>query len=145
MRFVLLFLLSLPVYANFSGKFSGTGRAVFSTGRVYECREIFLDLENTNEKFSLHEGGYRCGDLLHASYDPFFLTIRNGKLFHQETELGSISNKKLTYTIIDLSDGSTFRLTLQKNEENQIHYLEEWHDGEKIALTIKGTLKSLNY
>lgn len=131
----LLFLLLF----QFSGQYSGTGTAAFSSGRTYECREIFLSLETTEELFRLRDGGYKCGDLLHASFDPFRMTIRDGRLFNGADELGTISSDELKYEIFDPEDGSTYKLKLTK-EESQIHYYEEWHDGEKIALKINGFL-----
>lgn len=124
---------------QFNGKFSGTGTAAFSSGRTYECREIFLSLQTTEELFRLRDGGYKCGDLLHASFEPFRMTIRDGRLFNGTEELGTISSDELKYEIFDPEDGSTYKLKLTK-EESQIHYYEEWHDGEKIALKINGFL-----
>lgn len=137
----LLVLLTSTITHAFTGSFSGQGKAVFASGRIYECPEIFLRLETSKDLFRLREGGYKCGGLLQASFDPFKLSIRDGKLWNQNDELGSISNREVKYQIYDPEDGSTYFLTLTKNSQGEIHYYEQWHDGEKIALTIKGLLK----
>lgn len=142
MKYLFLILLSFPVFADFNGKYSGTGAAVFHTGKRYECTEVFLDVDTSEKSFKLYQGGYICG-FLKAAFDAFEFTIKDGVLFHGELEMGSISQKELKYHYYDPEDGSTFYLTLLKDNEGQIHYLEEWHDGEKIALTVKGDLKSL--
>ena len=139
--FTLLLFLSFQVHASFTGSFSGSGTAVFASGRTYQCSEIFLRLETTPELFRLRGGGYNCGGLLNASFDPFKMSIRNGKLWNLDEELGSINDREIKYQIYDPADGSTYFLTLTKTQQGEILYHEQWHDGEKIALTIKGTLK----
>lgn len=141
MRFVLLLLISTPLWASFNGSYSGSGKAVFASGTEYECSEIFLRLESDEEFFRLREGGYIC-DLLQAGFDSFKMAIKNGELWHEEQKFGTISEKDLSYKIYDPADGSTYNLHLKKIGSSQIHYHEEWHDGEKIALTIKGILES---
>lgn len=135
--------LLLLLLLQFNGNYSGTGTAAFSSGRTYKCQEIFLSLATTPDMFRLKDGGYRCGDLLHASFDPFRMTIKEGKLFDGSAELGVISEDELKYEIYDPEDGSTYSLILTK-EEGQLHYHEEWHDGEKIALKIDGYLTPVN-
>lgn len=142
MKYLFLLLFSFPAFAGFTGKFSGSGRAVFHSGKHYECSEVFLELETTPQAFKLHQGGYSCG-FLKASFDAFEFSIKNGKLFHGDMEMGEVSEKKLEYHYYDPEDGSTYYLTLMADNENKIQYLEEWHDGEKIALRVKGDLKPL--
>ena len=139
MRFILCFLLTFPAYASFSGSYSGPGRAVFASGRVYECSEIFLRMAVDSENFRLREGGYICG-MLQASFDAYRLTIKDGSLWHKDQLLGQIDEQVMSYEIFDPQDGSTYRLRLHKNGPQEIAYFEEWHDGEKIALTVKGLL-----
>lgn len=124
----------------FSGSFSGTGEAHFKSGRKYLCQEIFLRLETTQTMFRLREGGYSCGDLLKASFDPFKMMVQNGQLFHENQVLGSISQEKLSYEIYDPEDGSTYSLKLIRTQDG-MNYHEEWHDGETVALKIQGNLK----
>lgn len=142
-RFILflLVLFSSAMAQAFTGSFSGQGKAVFASGRIYECPEVFLRLETSKDLFRLREGGYKCEGLLQASFDPFKLSIRDGKLWNNNDELGTISSQEIKYQIYDPQDGSTYYLTLTKNSHGEIQYHEEWHDGEKIALTIKGLLK----
>jgi hypothetical protein len=134
--FLLLFLL------QFNGNYSGKGTAAFSSGRTYDCREIFLSLATTEKTFKLKDGGYSCGDFLHASFDPFQMTITDGKLFDGPLELGTISKQELHYEIYDPADGSTYSLKLTKDND-QLRYHEEWHDGEEIALKVFGALEKL--
>ena len=139
-KFFLFLLFSTSALAQFNGSFSGSGEAFFASGRRYQCTEIFLRLETTLEVFRLREGGYKCGGFLNAEFDPFRLSIRGGGLFHLEQQLGHISENQLDYQIFDPQDGSTYYLTLNR-EGDAISYFERWHDGEKIALTIRGILK----
>ncbi len=141
MGYILGFLLSLPLYASFTGSYSGTGRAVFASGRVYECSDIFLRMHVDAENFRLREGGYICG-ILQASFDAYRLTIKDGSLWHKDKLLGIINEQEMRYEIFDPLDGSTYRLQLYKKGPYEIAYFEEWHDGEKIALTVKGRLLS---
>lgn len=143
MKYLFLLLISVPTFAQFSGKFSGQGTAIFHTGKRYECSEIFLKLATSPKLFTLHQGGYNCG-FLKASFDPFSFSIKNGKLFYGNLEMGGISDKELTYHYFDPEDGSTYYLTLT-NDNGQIHYSEEWYDGEKTALTVKGDLKLVEF
>src|SRR3989344_8391106 len=144
MKFILLsFFLSLPALAGFHGRYSGKGLAVFHSGNRYECTEIFLRLETSATEFQLQEGGYNCG-FLKASFDAFKLSIRNGKLYHKEQELGSISQNEIKYSIYDPEDGSTYFLTLKLNDSQEISYDERWYDGQKWALTLKGNLLPLS-
>lgn len=135
--------LLLLLLLQFNGNFSGKGIAAFSSGRTYNCQEIFLSLATTPYMFRLKDGGYRCGDLLHASFDPFRMNVKEGKLFDGSDELGTIDTNGLQYEIFDPEDGSTYSLTLTK-ENNGLRYHEEWHDGEKIALKINGYLTPVN-
>lgn len=144
MKYLSLFFLTLPAWAQFSGDYTGTGTAVFKSGRQYECSEIYLRLEQTQNLFRLRDGGYHCGDLLQASFDPFKLTIRDGKLWNVEEELGSVNEQILTYKIFDPEDGSTYQLKLTKLPSGGIHYYEDWHDGEAIALKVHGDLKAIS-
>jgi hypothetical protein len=132
-------LLAVLLLASFSGKFQGTGKAVFKSGRVYECKEIFLNIKESATDFQLIEGGYRCGDLLNTSFDPYKFSIKNGELVYQGKVYGKISDKELSYSVYDPEDGSTYYLTLERSSDG-IHYLEKWHDGEQIALTVEGKL-----
>lgn len=141
MKYLFLLFITLPAWAQFNGMYSGTGSAVYHSGNRYECTEIFLRLETSASFLKIREGGYNCG-FLKASFDAFKLTIKDGKLFHQNQQLGSITDQVVEYQVFDPEDGSTYFLNL-RNENNEIHYVEKWHDGEKIALTVKGVLKSL--
>ena len=138
----LLLLLTPLLGFSMSGKFSGKGVARYASGREYPCSEIFLSLHKTPERFYLNEGGYICG-LLQAGFDHFQMDIKNGELFHQGQKLGEISDHKITYSIFDPEDNSTYFFTFTKLEQNKFHYFEEWHDGEKIALKVEGFLQKL--
>lgn len=135
-------LLAILFLASFSGNFSGTGKATFKSGRVYDCREIFLSMKESPAEFRLSQGGYKCGDLLHTEFDPFKFSIINGELVHQGKVFGTITQDELSYSVFDPEDGSTYNLRLNKTGTG-IHYLERWHDGETIALVVEGNLAPL--
>jgi hypothetical protein len=122
----------------FLGSFQGTGVATFASGKKYACDEIFLRLEASLHLFRLREGGYDCG-LLKASFDPFKMTVRDGKLFDGEKEIGKISDQEIDYQIYDEEDFSTYHLNL-KLKETILSYSEEWFDRDKLALTVQGKL-----
>ena len=122
MKYLFLLLISFPVFAEFNGKFSGTGAAVFHTGKRYECTEVFLDLETSKESFRLHQGGYICG-FLKASFDAFEFRIQEGKLYYGDLEMGEVSKQQLSYHYYDPEDNSTYYLTLTKDDKGGIHYL----------------------
>lgn len=133
-------LLLTPILGfSMTGKFSGKGIARYASGREYQCSEIFLSLKQTTNRFYLNEGGYICG-LLQAGFDNFKMDIRNGELFHQDQKLGVITDQEIKYSIYDPEDNSTYFFAFTKLDEKRFHYFEEWHDGEKIALKIEGTL-----
>lgn len=142
MKYILLLLISFPVFADFNGKFSGTGAAVFHSGKRYDCTEVFLDLESSQTSFKLHQRGYICG-FLKASFDAFEFKVKEGKLYYGDLEMGEISDQELNYHYYDPQDNSTYFLTLTQDGEGGIHYLKEWYDGEKLALTVKGKLSAL--
>lgn len=125
----------------FSGTFMGSGKALFASGKTYQCREIFLQIKSTPSDFKLSEGGYKCEDL-EASFDPFRFSIVKGDLVHENRVYGNISQDILEYRMYDGSDDSTYHLKLQRISSYEFSYLEEWFDGDKLALTIQGALKT---
>lgn len=139
---IILILSTSSFGATFSGSFQGGGKAKFKSGRSYPCHEIFLRLEETQEYFRLREGGYKCGGLLNAEFDPFRFMIQDGRLVHQGETFGTINNEELTYSVYDPADGSTYRLRLTFSGD-ELHYFEDWHDGHEIALTVEGVLKKI--
>lgn len=134
-----LVLLTPVLGFSMTGKFSGKGIARYASGKEYQCSEIFLSLKKTTDRFYLNEGGYICG-FLQAGFDNFKMDIKEGKLFHQGQELGMISDEKIQYSIFDPEDNSTYFFTFTKLDDKRFRYFEEWHDGEKIALKVEGTL-----
>ena len=136
---ILLLLTPILSFAM-TGKFSGTGIARYASGKVYECSEVFLNIKTTPTRFFLNEGGYICG-FLQAGFDNFKMDIKEGKLFHQDQELGSIDGESIKYSIFDPKDWSTYYFSFTKIDEKNYRYFEEWHDGEKIALKIEGILQ----
>lgn len=143
MKYLFALFISLPTLANLSGSFSGPGSAVYHSGKRYECSEIFLRLKTDNDFFRLQEGGYICG-FLKASFDSFRLSIKEGKLFHEDRELGTISPEGISYSVFDSADGSTYTLTLSLKTNGEIFYDEKWHDGHKLALKVKGHLRRIS-
>lgn len=118
---------------------TGPGVATFpKSGNVYPCEEVFLRYEITQDKFKVSDGGYRCG-ILNASYDYFTLTIRDGKLFEKNEEVGTISKDEINLSKYDSADDSHFHLRLKFNGKN-IDYTETWKENGDDALIVKGTL-----
>lgn len=141
MKYLFILLFSLPAFADFTGSFQGTGRAVFAkTGKAYECSEIFLRLKEKTDSFTFNEGGYICGDL-QASFDTFIFSVKEGKLFIKDKEVGSITPGLFEYTFYDPEDNSTYHLVLFKLSETTLSYIETWHVGNTLALTVKGLLE----
>lgn len=135
---LLLTLFSFQALANIDLKLSGPGMARFASGKEYDCREIFLDLTITENALILNQGGYICG-FLQAGFDSFKMDIRQGELWHEDLYLGTITGTEIRYQVYDPSDDSTYFFSLTK-EQDSYTYFEEWHDGEKIALKVKGSL-----
>ena len=140
LMFLFLFLAASTTWANFSGKFQGTGQAIFRSGKLYPCTEIYLHLKQDENSFKLIDGGYRCG-LLQASFDPFTMTVKGEDLFIKDVPVGKITRESLSYSLLDPDDGSTYTLKLKK-KDNSIEYSELWVDQVSKALTVDGLLFS---
>lgn len=138
LKLLIISLLSFQALAKTNIKISGPGLARYASGREYPCTEIFFDLKITKNALFLNQGGYICG-FLQASFDSFKMDIHEGKLWNEGQELGKISDHEISYQIYDPSDDSTYFFQLKK-EDTGYTYFEEWHDGEKIALKVMGTL-----
>jgi hypothetical protein len=138
-----MLVLETLLLATFSGSFFGTGKATYKNGHTYKCREISIRLDQKIDMLRLRDGGYQCGDFLNAAFDPFRFTIEEGKLIHEGQVYGKISDSELSYSVYDPEDQSTYFLTLTKTTLG-LQYLEKWHDGQTIALTVSGDLKLLS-
>lgn len=138
LKLLIITLLSFQALAETSLKLSGKGLARFASGREYPCTEVFLDLKIYEKALVLNQGGYICG-FLQASFDSYKMDIRQGKLWHDDQELGRITEREISYQIYDPSDNSTYYFQLKK-ENSTYSYFEEWHDGEEIALKVIGKL-----
>jgi hypothetical protein len=138
---IFLLLLSPALFAA-PVKFQGKGLAHFQkTGKKYQCTEVFMHFETTSSKFKVFEGGYDCSPLK-ASYDPFTLEIKSGKLYEKGEVVGDISSRETHLKKYDASDDSTFHLNL-KLSPSEITYTEQWIDGQENALLITARLKRL--
>ena len=134
-----LFLM-FPAQASLTGSFSGAGSSLMhKSGNVRKCSNIFFTIKNTAETFELLEGGYACEDL-QASLSPFVLKIKEGKIFSDGQEVGTISDHNLNLLYSDIAEGFTYHWQLEE-KSGEIQYLEEWSEAGKPALTIKGLLK----
>ncbi|OUR93660.1 hypothetical protein A9Q84_19535 [Halobacteriovorax marinus] len=127
MKTILAFFLSFSTLANFSGKWSGDG--VFETDRRDgECREVFLQLKQTEDFFYILDGGYICGDI-QASYPPSQFMILQGELFYQGHVVGKISQNEIILTYLE----GVYKLKLRIVGE-EIHFNESWIEGDDFLL-----------
>lgn len=140
-RFVfLLCFFSLSAFADFTGNFSGKGNAEFSSGNHYDCQDIFLSIRTDKTSFKLLNGGYRCGDLLHANFDPFTLSLKDGILWEGDVKRGTLSKNELHYEIFDPEDNSTYHLNLTLSPIGIMSYDESWSVAGITLLTVTGQL-----
>ena len=130
-------MLALLV-AGFTGQFSGPGAAI-TPRRSRECREIFMDIQQTEKQLILRDAGYICEDM-QASFDPFVMEIKAGRLIWQGADVGFITPDVLDLNYEDQDEGFTYHLTLKKLGP-EIHYFEEWISEGQKALTVEGILK----
>lgn len=146
MRFIVwTFFIPSFCFANLTGLFVGTGRAVMhSSGKTRTCGEISLQMTQAPSSFRMLHGGYRCEDLS-ASYPDFTLEIRNGTLYSENVAVGAIHENSMTLSKVDKEDGSTFRLHLEKVPPNRLRYVEEWTENGRPALTVEGLLTGRNF
>lgn len=135
MKLIVLFLLSVSTYANFSGRWTASG--YFESNREEgECKEVFLQIKQTKNKFMILDGGYICGDI-QASYPPSQFEVVNNSLIYKDEVVGSISEDIVSIIYLD----GVYKLNLKK-EENQIRFRETWLEGDDY-LFISSELKLL--
>lgn len=123
--------------AGFTGQFQGSGTAI-TPRRSRACREIFLELEERTDRLLLKQGGYICEDM-QAGFDPATFLIRQGRLFYQGADVGSISGERLELSYEDSAEGYTYELTLTR-QGPQLGYEERWIENGAKALVVKGNL-----
>jgi hypothetical protein len=140
--FLLLLLVPFTAQAGFQGRFSGTGTSLMhKSGNRRPCEEIFLNFQRGEKELKILEGGYRCGNV-QATFDPFILVIRNGRIFADGVDVGTFSENRLDLFFANREEDFTYHWLLEfKGEE--LSYLEEWTDGGKPALTVQGNLKTV--
>ncbi len=140
-QFLAVFLISLPfqAFASFSGNYSGKGQAIsHPQEKVRFCSQIFIGMKTANETLTVLQGGYSCGDM-EASYPNFTLQIVGAKLVSDGVVVGTYSDSEIDLYKQDKAEGYTFHLRLTKKAKT-IVYQEDWTDGGKPALTVKGNL-----
>ncbi|MGZ3692719.1 MAG: hypothetical protein ACXWQO_00495 [Bdellovibrionota bacterium] len=140
---LLVALLPITAAANFEGRYQGPGQSIsHKSGLKRACAEIFLNFQRKTGEVKILEGGYRCENL-QASFDPFTMEVRDGKVYIEGEELGTFSENKLEIFFANKAEDFTYHWLLE-NSESGMSYLEEWTDGGKPALTVRGNLKAMN-
>lgn len=79
-----------------------------------------------------------CEDL-QASFTPFVLTIKDGKIYSDSNPVGTIGENFLDLFYANEDEDYTYHWSLQKNGE-RLDYLEEWTSGGKPTLSVGGSL-----
>lgn len=133
-----MIILSVPALAGFDGKFQGPGKAIFASGKKYECPEVFLHLVQTDDSLQILEGGYNCREFS-ASFDPSIFKIDSGTLFYRGERVGTIQENKIEIKVYDPEDDSTYHLQLDQTEKG-FTYREEWLVEDRVALKVTGDL-----
>ncbi|MGE3260713.1 MAG: hypothetical protein AB7K68_02930 [Bacteriovoracia bacterium] len=140
---VLALFLPITALATFDGRYSGPGTSLMhQSGNRRDCREIFLKLQGGEKALRILEGGYICGDI-QASFDPFTLEIREGKIFLEGQSVGTISENDLDLLYKSEEENFTYHWHLQQAGD-EINYLEEWASGGAPSLTVQGKLKKIS-
>ena len=85
-------------------------------------------------------GSYTCEDLK-AAYDQSVFQIKEGRLFYQNVEVGSITDTSFEVSTKDPEDGSTFTLHLDRTV-NGVNYHEQWEQAGVVQMTVLGALKN---
>ncbi len=125
-----------------SGAFSGPGSAVTPL-RTRPCSEIFVDVELSEQSFTMFHGGYICRDL-QASYDRYRMEVRDGELFSRGQRVGQLTADALEISFEDRDEGFRYELTLRQVSPLQLEYREVWREGERESLSVRGTLLRLD-
>lgn len=145
------FFISTLSYAEtsalaFSGHWSGTGTAVTQPSTLHSttrnCSEISLSLNQSNKELELQTGTYTCQDL-QASYDPAQFDLKEGQVWYQGAQIGTITDNLFEITYVAQDDGSVFKLTLTLNG-NTLQYQEDWFNSPTdpaIQMEVRGSLK----
>jgi len=136
MKIFIAFFLSFSALANFTGKWSAAG--FYESDRSEgECREVFLQLKQTDNVLSILDGGYICGDI-QAQYPASRFEISHGELFYQGQKVGSISINELKITYLD----GVYNLNIKRVEE-VLHFDESWVEGDDF-LFINSKMKAVS-
>lgn len=123
MKIVIVFLLSYSAFSNFTGKWSAEG--FYESDRTAgKCKEVFLQLKQTEDFFYILDGGYICGEI-QAQYPPSRFKISGEDLFYQGSIVGSISNDEIRISYLE----GVYNLSLKHNSE-EILFDESWREGD---------------
>lgn len=137
MKIFFVFIFSISIFANFSGKWSAEG-FYESNRNDGKCREVFLQLKQTKNSFKILDGGYICGEI-QASYPPSSFDIINNELFYRNEKVGMVTDEDIRISYLD----GVYNLSLSK-VDGEILFTESWKEAEDF-LNINAKLKALEF
>ncbi|CBW27936.1 putative exported protein [Halobacteriovorax marinus SJ] len=135
MKTLIAFLLMSSSFAGLTGKWSAGGFFDYNN-RSGECKEIFMQIKQTDKKLYILDGGYICSDI-QASYPPSSFNIVDGALYYFGEKVGEVTENEINLNY----ENGVYGLSLKKIGTELI-YKESWDDGEDYLL-IEGKLNLL--
>ena len=138
---VFILFLSIPLMADVSGSYSGSGHSLMHRSETRrECSEIFLEIKVSDTSVEVARYGYKCADL-QAEVDPYRLRIVGSKLLTEDgEEIGSLSDGDLSIFYRSSEENFSYEWRIKRSSEGKFSLFEEWREGERKALTLEGTL-----
>ena len=133
-------------FAEFAGKWNGSGVASDSSGWSSSCDVMAFDLIQEADHFEVRYGHYECG-AIRGRWKPVVIEIRDDSLWRNGVKIGTIGAGTI-HTWARSSDGrliQDFRLALttpDSGNADQLEYLETWKDAGsgRELLRVQGRL-----
>ncbi len=118
---------------SLTGKWVGSGHAV-THRQARHCDLIVFELEESEDSFHIHFGGYRCEDLV-AEYPSSSFVKSSGQLLYAGQEVGHYGPG-----FIKLQVPEEFYQMQLHLQDGQLTFTETWDDGRSF-LKVEGQLK----
>lgn len=83
--------LSVTAHANFTGLWSGTGKARDNKGTSTDCTEIIFNLTQTDTSFKINSGSWTCGAAA-TTFKAEDIEVRKDQLWFMGKEVGFIDD-----------------------------------------------------